>query len=196
MNEKAFEKCIKMMCQGKQEGLKRIYEAYLPYIFSIISGILSNREDAEDVTSEFFIRLWNTAEKYRPGNGHKAYLATIARNMAIDFLRKRKREIATDLSGGNEEENNAVYQGRDDAAKAGAPPGGEYDEGFEDDLVESLTLQEALKTLNSSEREIINLKIMGDLTFKEIAEILDTPMGTVTWRYREAIKKLRRYGYE
>lgn len=196
MTEKAFEKCIKRMCEGRQEGLKTIYEEYLPYVFSIVSGILQSREDAEDVTSEFFIRLWNTAEKYRPGNGHKTYLATIARNMAIDFLRKRKREIPSDLSGGSEEEDNALYQNRDAKREEPGTSGGGYDEGFEDSLVESLTLKEALETLSAEQREVINLKIMGDLTFKEIAEILGTPMGTVTWRYREAINKLRRYGYD
>ncbi len=196
MTEKAFEKCIRLMCRGRQEGLKEIYEAYLPYIFSIISGLVKNREDAEDLTSEFFIRLWNTAEKYKPGNGHKTYLATIARNMAIDFLRKRKREIPTDLSGGSEADENLAYRNQDDTAGIGSPYAAEYDEGFEDGLIISLTLQEALETLSGPEREIINLKIMGDLTFKEISEILNMPMGTVTWRYREAINKLRRYGYE
>ena len=42
----------------------------------------------------------------------------------------------------------------------------------------------------------INMKILGEMTFKEIAEVLNIPMGTVTWRYQNAIKKLRRCGYE
>ena len=50
--------------------------------------------------------------------------------------------------------------------------------------------------LNEGEREIINLKILGDLTFKEIASVLSMPMGTVTWKYQNAVKKIRRCGYE
>ena len=76
-----------------------------------------------------------------------------------------------------------------------APPAGPG-EGFEDELVESLALKEALDRLKPSEREIINLKIMGDLTFREISEVLQIPMGTVTWRYRSAVEKMRRFGYE
>lgn len=190
MDDKAFEKCIKQMCAGKQEGLKKIYDAYLPYIYAVIMGILGNKEDAEDVTSEFFIRLWNTAESYRPGNGHKTYLTTIARNMAIDFWRKRKRELPRDLSGGSEEEDIAAYRA------AGDIPEEPADQGFADSLVESIDLKEAVSTLSEAEQEIIRYKFGADMTFAEIAEVMKTPMGTVTWRYREAIKKLRRYGYE
>ena len=190
MDDRAFEKCIKQMCAGKQEGLKKIYDAYLPYIYAVILGILKNKEDAEDVTSEFFIRLWNTAENYRPGSGHKTYITTIARNMAIDFWRKRKRELPADLSGGSEEENNAAYHAAEDI------PEEPIDQGFENDLVESMSLKEALSTLNDTEQEILRYKFGADMTFAEIAGVMKTPMGTVTWRYREAIKKLRRYGYE
>ena len=66
----------------------------------------------------------------------------------------------------------------------------------EAEVVESLTIQETLSVLNEGEREIINLKILGDLTFKEIASVLSMPMGTVTWKYQNAVKKIRRCGYE
>ena len=190
MNDHVFDKCIKLMCAGKQEGLKKVYDAYLPYIYSVVFGILQNKEDAEDVTSEFFIRLWNTAENYRSGTGHKTYLTTIARNMAIDYWRKRKRELPRDLSGGSEEDENSVYRIQE------ALPDEAADQGFEDKLVESVTLKEALSALSPAEQEIIRYKFGADMTFAEIAEVMKTPMGTVTWRDREAIKKLRRYGYE
>ena len=191
MTEERFESCIRQIVRGNKNGLKEIYEAYLAYIFSIVSGIVKRREDAEDVTSEFFIRLWTHAEQYRPGHGHKAYLATIARNMSIDFLRKCGREIPADLSSEEEySEDNTDTAGREAAKASHQSPG------FEDGLAESLDLKRALDTLNEREREVVNLKIMGDLTFREISEILKTPIGTVTWRYRVAVEKLRRLGYE
>lgn len=191
MTEERFEYCIRQIVKGGRNGLKEIYEAYLAYIFSIVSGIVKRREDAEDVTSEFFIRIWNTAEQYRPGHGHKAYLAAIARNMSIDFLRKSGREIPADFSAEEDcREDNTDMAGREAAKAAHQSPG------FEDGLVESLDLKKALDTLNDREREVVNLKIMGDLTFREIAEILKTPIGTVTWRYRVAVEKMRRLGYE
>ncbi len=198
MTDQHYDECIRRICAGDQDGLKQIYEAYLPYIFSLVLGILKNREDAEDVTSSFFIRIWNTAEQYKSGRGHKTYISTIARNMCIDYLRKRNREIPTDLSGGSEADENEMYQNagtQSETVSPGITSVGHTD-GFEDRLVESFTLQEALQTLKENEREIIHLKIAGELTFQEIADLLHIPLGTVTWRCREALKKLRRYGYE
>jgi len=50
--------------------------------------------------------------------------------------------------------------------------------------------------IKETEREIVHLKVIGEMTFQEIANLLNQPLGTVTWRYQEAIKKLRRCGYE
>ena len=93
MTEAAFDACILAILNGDKQGLRDIYDCYLDYIYRIVYGVVGRKEDAEDITSEFFIKLWQQADKYRRGSGHKAYLATIARNMAIDHMRKYKREI-------------------------------------------------------------------------------------------------------
>lgn len=59
-----------------------------------------------------------------------------------------------------------------------------------------MSVSQALDTLKPSERQIVSLKVLGELTFKEIAQYMKIPMGTVTWKYQNAIKKLRRCGYE
>jgi RNA polymerase sigma-70 factor (ECF subfamily) len=174
---------------GDKNGLKDIYEAYLAYIFRIIYEILKNRENAEDVTADFFIKLWEKADSYRPGSGHRAFLTVMARNMAIDFLRKHRREELTamlqDLGAEPDED---YYK---------APPGQlPLDNPTETEVIEDITLKAALDTLGEAERQVVSMKVLGDLTFKEIAEILQCPMGTITWRYQNAIKKLRRCGYE
>ena len=97
MTEHQFEQAIGRMVRGDKTGLKEIYENYLGYIYRIIYEILRSKENAEDVTSDFFIRLWDKAGQFKPGTGHKGYLAAMARNMAIDFLRKHKREELTDM---------------------------------------------------------------------------------------------------
>lgn len=198
MTEAEFEGSIRRICAGDKNGLKEIYEAYFPYLYSVILGIVKSRENAEDIASDFFIKLWTLAESYKPGNGHKGYLATIARNMAIDFIRKQKREV---LMAGFEENKDAnqpqqagiavsdeLPMGSEVAATGGQSPEGQ--------VVAKLSMQEALSRLKPAEQEIINLKVMGELTFQEISDVLGQPMGTVTWRYREAINKLRRCGYE
>ena len=183
MNEQQFENAVARMVQGDKTGLKEIYLNYAGYIYRIIYEVLQNKENAEDVTSEFFIRLWDKAEQFKPGNGHKGYLAVIARNMAVDFLRKHKKEelsaLLQDLGQEGEEDNK-----------------GSIIKLAEDKVIGSMTISQALELLKPSERQIISLKVLGEMTFKEIAAAMEIPMGTVTWKYQNAIKKLRRCGYE
>ena len=169
MNDQEFGRNIRRTCQDDRDGLKNIYEDYCPMIFSAVSDILNNREDAEDVTSEFFIRLWDIADTYRAGKGHRAWMITIARNMAIDCARKRSREVsAAEIPDDRQERISA-----------------------EDQVCGKLSLEQALMTLKKEERQVVNLKIMGELTFREIAKILKKPPGTVAWRYRTAMDKLK-----
>ena len=62
MTEQHFTESISQICKNEKEGLRAIYEDYNPMIYSAVWAIVRNREDAEDVTSEFFIRLWNVAD--------------------------------------------------------------------------------------------------------------------------------------
>lgn len=197
VTEERFEKCILAMKKGNKEGLKEVYEEYGSYIYGIVRQLLSVKEEAEDITSEFFIRLWEKAGSYRAGSGHKGWMATIARNMAIDLLRKRRREELVDFhteraEDAQTEEYGQRAAGRRDILEAA----GSGQESVEDAVVSEMSMKEALLTLKEAEREVIHMKIMGEMTFQEISDILQVPLGTVTWRYREAIKKLRRCGYE
>lgn len=181
LTEEQFQKCIERMKKKDRLGLKEVYDAYLSYIYRIVLGIVGRKEDAEDITSEFFIRLYQTADKFSCGSGHKGYIATIARNMAIDFMRKNRREVLESFS--KEDDDESVFE-----------PVSKED--TESEVVSNTAVAEALSKLKDKERVIVDMKILSEMTFEEIAEKLKIPLGTVTWRYREAIKKLRRYGYE
>lgn len=193
MGEEQFEKCIAAMVQGDRQGLRQVYEAYAGYIYTIVYGILGNKEHAEDVTSEFFIRLWEKADYYKPGNGHKGYLAAMARNMAIDDLRKYRREELTAAVHGTEDSG----EGHDGSGTAGSRRRETEDKtvSVEEEVIGNMSLKEALGTLKPAERQIVDMKVLGGLTFKEIAKLLSLPMGTVTWKYQNSMKKLRRCGY-
>lgn len=174
MTQNEFEASVVKIQSGDKEGLREIYEAYISYIYTIVLGIIGSRENAEDVTSEFFIRLWTVADTYQANGAHKAWLATIARNMALDFIRKNKREIPTE-------------EFEEDVSSEETP---------EQEVVGDMSVQEALAVLNEAERIVVDMKVLAEMSFREISETLNVPMGTVTWRYQNAIKKLRRCGYE
>ena len=207
MEDKEFDLCMSRMADGDKDALKAIYENYRAYIYHFLLGILKSKEDAEDVASEFFIRLYKNASKYKPGSGHKTYITTIARNMAIDFLRAKGRESLIEDIFPQKSDDSDVYI-TEDMITAGTTAGGMgvmADEGAAEDAASAdvtaneaigkVTMEEALSKLKPPEPQIIHMKFALDMTFAEIAEALKIPMGTVTWKYREAIGKLRRCGY-
>ncbi|MBR5766141.1 MAG: sigma-70 family RNA polymerase sigma factor [Lachnospiraceae bacterium] len=184
MTDEQFNEALKRIRKKDKDALKEIYEEYIGFIYHVILDIVKNRETAEDNTSEFFIKLWEKDVGYSPGKGHKGFLATMARNMAIDHLRKyKKEELMPGLSGDDDPPDDLEL-----AADTKATP--------EEEVVGSLSVEQALEKLKPIYRQIITMKVLADMTFKEIASVLDMPMGTVTWNYREAIKQLRRFGYD
>ena len=180
------------MADGDKDALKAIYENYRAYIYHFLLGILKSKEDAEDVASEFFIRLYKNASKYKPGSGHKTYITTIARNMAIDFLRSKGRESLIEDIFPQKSDDSDVYI-TEDMITAGTTAGGMgvmADEGAAEDAASAdvtaneaigkVTMEEALSKLKPPEPQIIHMKFALDMTFAEIAEALKIPMGTVT----------------
>lgn len=192
MTEEEFEYAVSLIRNGDKDGLHRIYIAYAKSVFKVIYEVVQSKEDAEDLTGDVFIKLWEALDSYKPGNGHKGYLMTIARNRAIDFIRKRKREVlmSPDTAGAEDDISQTIF---DTGGTYGGDQTGQIPENV---VVGNLSIKEAMEKLLPVERQIINMKVMMDMTFKDISETLSIPMGTVTWRYREAINKLRRCGYE
>lgn len=193
MTEGRFEKCIRNMNRGDRDALREVYEEYISYIYGIVRQLLSTREEAEDITSEFFIRLWEKSDSYRGGSGHKGWMATIARNLAIDYIRRRKREEPVDFTAEHETEEEGE---RNFAARSAMAEISAAGKSVEEQVLADISMEEALSLLKEAERRVIHMKIAAGMTFQEIADILEEPLGTVAWRYREAVKKLRRCGYE
>ncbi len=176
MTDRQFERRIILIQQGDKQGLKEIYDEYGKTVYQSVYQILNNTHDAEDITSEFFLKLWNIADTYCFGGRHKRWLVTIARNMALDMLKKRKRELLT------------PFDGDDDNI---AEPVDSFS--VEDSVTGSLSVSEALERLDTNEREILNMKIIAGMTFRDISAVLDKPLGTVTWKYRNAVGKLKKF---
>ena len=174
LTDQEFDVRIQMILQKDKNGLKEIYNCYGRLIYQQVLAIVKSPQDAEDLTSEMFLKIWETAAQYRSGTGHKRYLTVMARNMAIDLLRKRKHEEYTI-------DDDGIYT--EEQADPEAPT--------DIQVVGGMAFKEALDTLKPAEREIINLRVGFDMTFKEISEALGIPLGTVTWKYRQAIGKLK-----
>ena len=167
MSELEFQRCLREISDGKKESLKIIYDYYGHAIYSYALSIIKCEDFAKDICQDVFIKIWNSSSKYKNRNNHKSWMMTITKNTSIDYLRKYKKENMVDQY--NIIDNEDLIEG----------------------VNQKMQIKEALNLLNDEEREVVILHTISDLTFKNIGEILNKPIGTVTWRYREAIKKLR-----
>ncbi|MCR5149283.1 MAG: sigma-70 family RNA polymerase sigma factor [Eubacterium sp.] len=196
MSEEKFDSLMKQLAAGDRQALKEIYQEYMKLIYSVCLSMLHQKEAAEDVSSEFFIKLMKSAGTFDGRGHHKTWLVTIAKRLCIDYLRKNSQETVsldapiagTGTAGGTHstdstqgESGNSLLDSVPDKANV------------EETAVNKFSLEAAMKLLTDKEKEIVNMKIAGGMKFKEIAEYLGLPQGTVSWHYNEAIKKMRRY---
>jgi RNA polymerase sigma factor (sigma-70 family) len=137
--------------------------------------------DAEDVLQDAMVRLWRSGLVQKDENGvaqpSLAAAFTQIRRAAIDQARKNIRQANRD--------QRAVDLGEDQTGIVWFESSLENDE-------RAHAIEEAMKKLPDYYREVLNLKIWGELTFEQIAETLDIPMNTAASRYRYALQQLRR----
>ena len=196
MSEEQFDSLMKQLAAGDRQALKEIYQAYMKLIYSVCLSVLHQKEAAEDVSSEFFIKLMRSASTFDGRGHHKTWLVTIAKRLCIDYLRKNSNEtVSLDAPiGGGTGSGNAHSSDTSQGDAGNSILDNLADkENVEETAVKRLSLEQAMKHLTDKEKEIVNMKIAGGMKFKEIAETLEIPQGTVSWHYNEAIKKMRRY---
>lgn len=160
-DEIAIEKCQ----NGEQEAFRHLVERYQKQAVSHATMILTNREDARDAAQEAFIDAFRAIKSFDTSRPFYPWFYVLLRNRCFKMVaRKRETESIEDtmiVAG-----NSAVQA---------------------DDI---LTLDNALRALNLEEREIVTLKYFDGLSYKELAERLKIPEGTVMSRLFHARRKL------
>ncbi len=155
------------LARGEPAAFAELYDACADRLFGWLAVHLRSAADAEDVVQETFVRLARSRKKLRRVENLTAYVFSIARN-EVARLRKRASREQSLVRESNEADADTAH------------------------LVEQAELVErALGRLANEQREIVELKLYGDLTLREIAEVTGLPAGTVATRYRAALVKLR-----
>lgn len=158
---------------GDKVALREIYEQCRRELFLFARTLANgNLADAEDVLQECLLRVWKCRRDLAAVRNIRSYLFTTLRNVFLNFVRSRSREARKRAERPNEP--GLIVSG---------PP---------DDPWAPDELGKALGSLPEEQRQAVVLKIWGELTFAEIAQVLDVPEKTAASRYRYAIQKLKK----
>lgn len=161
--------------RGNKSAFKKLFNAYYDplcqYAFRFCNGDI---EVVEDVVQEVFVRIWEKRESWSPQIAVKAYLYRSVHNQAISNIRKRRYESPMEASV------ESTVLSADHSPL---------------DLIHqkevNVSLQRAINKLPERRREILVLRILHEMSYKEIAEMLDISVNTVDTQLRRALKLLR-----
>jgi len=159
---------------GSTSALKEIYTLYSKKIFYFINSYTYNKEITEELVQDVFIRLWNNRKSIDADSSINSYIYTIAKNLAIDFIRKKKVIILpidsvnqSEISNNNEGELQIIIE------------------------QEENILKEAINSLPVRQKEVFELHRNYDLSYKQIAAILNISVSAVEKNISSALKKLK-----
>ena len=153
---------------NREIAFQKLYMKYNKLIYGIAFSLMKNKEDAEDIVQIFFSKLYTMEKEKLPKDNHASWIYIVTKNEVITLLRKNKDNFDLDSIyeiGDNNEEINKI--------------------------IDKVEFNRLINKLNNKEKEIISLKILTNLSFEEIAELLQKPVGTVKWRYYKGVHTLK-----
>ncbi len=172
--------------QADQRVFETLVHRYEKELFAYLRHYLGDAEMAEDVFQQTFLQVHLKCDQFEPGRKVRPWLYTIATNQAIDHQRRNRRHRMSSLDraalGKAEEETGALVEvlGGPDAGPAAAAETAEQHD----------ALRHAVDALPETSRQVVMLVYFQGLKYREAAEILDLPVGTVKSRLHAAMQKL------
>ncbi len=162
------EELIIRMAAGDKNAFSDLYRQTASAVFGFALSMLRNRQDAEDVMHDAYIKIYRGSGAYRPRGKPMAWILTIVRNLC--YTRLKAGRICEDIS---------QYDHLSLEEETGA-------------AIDRLVLQKALDILAYEDRQIVILHALTGMKHREIAELLDMPLGTVLAKYKRALSRLRK----
>lgn len=189
--------------QGDEQAWRELVEAFSGRVFGLVLKQCGDRDLADEITQATFVKIVSHLDRYTEQGRFDAWIFRIAINLLRDEMRRRKRQARTmDMSGG----------GRGDADGSGYGDNGQWQaveakivrrdglDGLEgQDPFQRVARQEqiqlmrqAIASLNEADQQILHLRHTAGMSFNQIAQILDQPLGTVLARGHRALGKLKK----
>ncbi len=167
--------------QGDREAFGKLIGAYQTPVFNLAYRMLGNADEAEQAAQEAFIRAWTRLDGYNPAHKFSTWLLSITSNYCIDQIRKRR----------------ALLLSLDEPLPSHPALMSERDSGPEAKVVESeqqVVVQNLLETLPADYRQAVVLRYWYDMSYEEIAEVMETTVSAIKSRLFRARRQLARAG--
>ena len=151
-----------------QNAYNKLYEKYYNLVYGITFSILKNKEDSEDIAHEIFTKIYKLPVDKLPDNSEASWLYTVSKNECFLHLRKSRPNISID----------EIYEIPSELSEI-------------DKVVDSEYYNKLMSGLKEDEKMIVSLKVLSDFTFKKISQVMNIPIGTVQWKYYNAINSIK-----
>ncbi len=180
MEARELENAVRRACRRDPVALAWLVEAYSPRVYGFLLRLSGSPEAAEDLMQETFLRVVRTIGDYVHAGRFEPWLFRIAANLVRDHNRWRQRHPVTVL----DEEGMSAVEGQ--PAVAGGDPAARLA-----DQEVAARLSACLDRLGAHEREVLSLRHYGGLSFREIGELLEIPLGTALARAHRGLQHLK-----
>ncbi len=183
--EEIVQKLVRLAASGDERAFEQLVFLYETRVYRMALYMTGNREDAQDVSQEVFVRLWTSLSSFRGESTLLTYLMRLTKNISVDLMRRNRRRKIVSLS---------VYD-QDGEEGAWELP----DENEENNPEKSYLRREhaekvrrAINTLDADQRQIVVLRDINGLSYREISEVLAISESAVKSRLNRAREKLKK----
>ena len=173
---------VEEVLAGSQERFGDLVERYQGRLVNYLFRMLRSYEEAHDLAQDVFVKVYQALDRYDPRYKFSTWLFRVAQNAAIDQIRKRRLQVVSMDRPSDEEDDRAWEFPSDDPSP--------YSDLHNQER--GVAIQRAIEDLPWEYRELIVLRHFGDLSYDEIAQLKEMPLGTVKnklFRARQQLKK-------
>ena len=168
IKEKELKELFIEIKNNNKIAFEKLYSKYNKTVYGIAFSILKNKPDSEDVVQTVFTKIYTLEKDKLPKDKIGSWLYSVTKNETLLLLRKKDNNVNLEDIYSIKDENNEIYK-----------------------FISQDSYNRLINSLNPKEQEVVSLKLLSNLTFKEIGSLLGESTNTVKWRYYKAIHTLK-----
>lgn len=165
---KKEEEIFELLKTNRKLGIEELYKNYSKLVYGVIYSILKNTDETEDVLQNVFVKIFKLDNEKLPTKSHLSWLYSVAKNETINYIKKHSKE----------KNYESLYEITDNDTEIEKVLDKEY-------------FNKLIENLPPKQQEILSLKIISNLSFRETANILDMKIPAVQWHYYKSLNTLK-----